>query len=124
MNHEVASPIFLNDESMEWESFLPVLRTTFYDSDFTVADVVETLNAKTPNPVTKAIEPTARAAALKGALPNILADALGRYGSFQMRAGKAFGGKADHRFGASGIHLKRMSNAHGVSHWRVLPPES
>ena len=112
-----------DDESMEWESFLPVLRTTFYDSDFTVADVVETLNAKTLNPVTKVSEATAQATALKAALPSALADALGRHGSFQMRAGRAFGAKADRRFGASGIHLKRMSNAQGLSHWRVLPAE-
>jgi hypothetical protein len=112
-----------DDESGEWESFLPVLRTTFYDLEFTAAEVFETLNAKTFNPVTNIIEPTPRAASLKAVLPGALSFALVQPGSFPMRAGRIFGAQADRRFGARGIHLKRMSNAQGLSHWRVLPPE-
>jgi len=96
-----------DDESREWEGFLVVLHEIFYGEAFTVAEIVEKLNSKTSTPGAYSSEPTAQATELKGVLPGFLAEALGRDGFFQKRLGKAFAAKADRRFGASGVHLKR-----------------
>jgi hypothetical protein len=111
-----------DDESGEWEGFLHALHGIFYCEPFTVAEIVEKLNGKTLIPGSSLSEPTAHAISLKNALPGNLAEALGRDGSFRKRLGRAFAAKADHRFGCSGVHLKRGKYLTGRQQWEVSVP--
>jgi hypothetical protein len=106
-------------ESIQWEAFLELLDEVFYGDPFTVAEIVSKLNATSWNGDTKRLEPTEQAMRIRAALPDYLADAVDRNGSFQRRAGKCFAERVGRRFGDSQIHLKRDQVLHKVQSWKI-----
>jgi hypothetical protein len=108
-----------DDESREWEGFLQTLHEIFYGEPFTIAELFEKLNGKTWNQEARTTEPSPHAASLKTAMPGALAEMVDREGSFQHRVGRAFGAKAERRFGESGVHLKRAGLSHGAQKWQI-----
>ena len=109
-------------ESTQWENFLHALSMAFYGDPFTVAQITETLKAKTWEADTRQNVPTDRAAGLRAALPDYIAENIDRDGSFQRRLGKCFGDRVDRRFGESQVHLKRDTLTRGCQQWRVVLP--
>ena len=87
-----------------------------------MAQIVETTKAKTWNGAES--EGTGRAAELRAALPDFIAEGIDRDGFFQRRTGKCFAERVDRRFGESQIHLKRDMVAHKVQKWRVVLPSA
>jgi hypothetical protein len=114
-----------DEEAVEWEMFLKVLREILYAEPFTVAKVAETLREQTWIPEQHIQVPTPQAKALKAALPARLAEAVDKPGSFQVRIGKAFSTQADRRFGESAIRLTRCEDkVHSAQLWKVeVSPE-
>jgi hypothetical protein len=96
-----------------------VLDETFYQQPFTVAEIVATLKGTTWNEQTGAPALSARASALKGALPGFLAEAMDRDGFFQKRTGKFFSRHVGRRFGKAGVHIQRGDTSHGAQQWRI-----
>ncbi len=106
-------------ESVQWEGFLLTLKEVFYGEPFTVADLVEKLNAKTANPNDpRKSDPTEQAQHLRAMLPDFLAEFADREGSFQRRTGHCFAERAGRRFGDS-RPLERGEVSHKVQEWQV-----
>jgi bifunctional DNA primase/polymerase-like protein len=110
-------------ESTQWENFLHALHIAFYADPFTVAEITGVLKGKTWDADLRQSVPTDRAAGLRAALPDFIAEAVDRDGLFQRRLGKCFAERVDRRFGASQIHLKRGVLTHGYLQWRIVLPE-
>lgn len=102
-----------DDESREWEGFLLQLDKAFYGEPFTVSAIMEKLETS-----------RSEATPLRSVLPGYLAEAMDRDGFFQKRTGRAFAARADRRFGASGVHLKRGTVLTGRLQWEVVVPEA
>ena len=102
-----------DDESREWEGFLLQLDKAFYGEPFTVSAIMEKLETS-----------RSEATPLRSVLPGYLAEGMDRDGFFQKRTGRAFAARADRRFGASGVHLKRGTVLTGRLQWEVVVPEA
>jgi hypothetical protein len=108
-----------DSEAMQWEGFLQVLHEAFYGEPFTTSEIPKKLNDTTWDEEKHASVPTKKAAALRAALPDFLAEGLSREGFFQRRAGHCFAERVGKRFGKSQVHLKRGEVSHGAQQWKV-----
>ena len=108
-------------EAVQWEAFLETLDAVFYSEPFTVSKIYEKLKATSWNG--NGCVATPEAARLREALPDFIAEGLGRDGFFQRRTGKCFAERVDKRFGESQVHLKRDTISHGCQQWKVVRPK-
>jgi putative DNA primase/helicase len=95
-----------SDEStLQWEVFLQALVTVYGEGCFTVREVKEDI---TGNRV------------LAETVPDELADAIEKPGSFQRRLGRAFSKRVGTRYGDAAIHLERAGEEKHATKWRVV----
>jgi hypothetical protein len=109
-------------ESIQWEAFLKTLDGVFYGEPFTVAQAWECVNDKTYNAETRKTVSTERADELRGALPDLIAQALDREGFFKQRLGFAFRERVGRRHGDAQVRIERAADdLHGkVARWKVM----
>jgi hypothetical protein len=106
-------------DSTQWENFLLVMAEEFGSVAFTASELFKTLSEY----LSSAQSPSARAARLKSALPDFIAEGFAKGdGFFQRRAGKCFAERVGRRFGESQIHLKRGGIDHHAQQWLVVNP--
>ncbi len=76
----------------------------------------------TAQPVARLIEDFEAGGALRDALPDDLAEALGRPASFRPKLGKALSKRAGTRFGDAGLRVERagQDSRSTAFSWRVL----
>jgi hypothetical protein len=108
-----------DSESAEWQAFFEALDTAFYSEAFTTADLKSLVEEVVWNADKHANEPTNRAAAIRAALPESLAEVLDKK-TFAHRAGRCFGERVDRRYGARQVRLERGGKLHGNQSWKVV----
>lgn len=105
-------------DAIQWEAFLLALADLFGGEPFRVAEIFEKLGTNGALTGTDAKR-------LRGALPDILAEAADRTGGFfQRRLGKCFAERVGRRFGESQVYSERADEDKKakVQKWRVLKP--
>jgi hypothetical protein len=107
-------------EACQWEAFLATLERCFYGDPFTAGDIAALCAEKTLNADTRQVEHSARAAKLRGALPDDISEALDRPGHLQRRLGRALAARAQRRYGDYGVHLARDGERDHVALWKVM----
>jgi hypothetical protein len=95
-----------SDESTpQWEAFLQALATAFGQDCFTAKQLTERIAGGDR--------------ALAETVPDELADAVEKPGSFQKRLGHAFSKRVATRYGDRGIHLERAGEKRRATKWKV-----
>jgi len=100
----------LDDETPAWAAFLSVLRKTYVNTAFTVAQIMKVILAS-------------QESELRAVLPADLASALEKPESLARRLGKAFARRVDTRFvveGGTTMRLIRDGTAHHAGRWKVV----
>jgi len=109
-------------DTVQWEAFLKTLDTVFYSEPFIVSQVWERMNDRTWNETTRQSQLSDRAEGLRAALPDFIAQAMDREGSFKQRLGFALGERLGRRYGDSQVRIERdVHDRHGkVARWKVV----